>query len=236
MVIRLLPKTEIDKRKSEEQRQAINEGLKVAERVDTLREIAASEETALEKYRTETLRDIQSDVNARHHEKEALEREIQELHREKKELLIPLDARWKEVTRVGTQQVHKEDSLNEKEDILSSKEEELIQRERLTVIKEGKAEDLKKLASAMFLKSQEMKTSSKEEAAEIRNKAQAELSLVEIRQFEVSKRESDATIKESQIKEKEERIEKYEAGLAHREQTLRAGWRNLESTTKTLHL
>lgn len=236
MVVRLLPKSEIDRRKSEEQRTAIQEGLKVAERVDLLREMLASEETAFDKYRTDTLKAIQSEVNEKHQEKNVLEGEVVVLRRERKELLIPLDAKWDEVNRAQKICNEWQSDLDMKESELASKSTELINRERETLVKEGKAEDLSKLASATFTEARNILASAKEESADMRNKAQVELSYAELKQIDVRKRELDATIKEHTLTEKESRIDKYEADLAKREQVLRAGWKNLERTKNKLNL
>lgn len=234
MIVRLLPKSEIDKRKSEEQRMAIQEGLKVAERVDTLREIAATEEVAFEKYRTETLRDIQTEIQSKYDEKDLLVLEVERLRIEKKDLLEPLDAKWKEVNEVFQKNLEFNSSLQDRERGTTKKEEELSQRERNVQVTEGKAEDLKKLASAMFSEAKSLTARAKEESTEMRNLAQAELTLVEIKQKEINKKESVLNVKENNLNTQEKKIEKYEIDLAKREQVLRAGWKQLEKTKQKL--
>lgn len=233
-MIRLLPKSEIDKRKAEEQRLALQEGLKVAKRVDTLREIAASEEAAFEKYRTTSLKDIQSDIQLRFQEKEQLEADLVKMRSERNALLVPITHKWLEIEEVEGRLNTKEAALSKEEAYLIGEKIDLDQRVREAKAKEGRAEDLKTLASAMFSKAEKTVATAKEESANMRNRAQAELSLVELKDLEVSKREQGAIIKEAQIKERESRIEKYEADLAKREHTLRAGWKNLERTANKL--
>lgn len=73
MNVRLLPKHEIDSKRAEEQRQRIQEGMRIAERVDTLRETAASEEIAFEKFRTELMQTIQGEIAVKKLERDSLE-------------------------------------------------------------------------------------------------------------------------------------------------------------------
>lgn len=236
MTVRLLPKSEIDKRKSEEQRTAIQEGLKVAERVDLLRETLASEETAFENYRTDTLKNIQKDIQNKQEEKDVLETEIIQLRKERKELLIPLDFKWNEISELEIKLKEKASALDIVEAELAEKSVTLMARQRDVEINEDKAEDLKRFAGTMFTQAEAQVSKAREESATMRNKAQAELSLVELQQIEVKKKENDLSFRETSLKDKENRIEKYERDLAKREATLRAGWKNLERTKLKLNL
>lgn len=233
-MLRLLQKSEVDKRKAEEQRQAIQEGLKVAERVDSLREIHASEEVAFEKYRIETLGNIHQEIQEKFLKKTQLEIDVARLQQEKQALLIPLDAKWKEVTEQERIYASWEDDLNQKEILTTSKEVELKKREKDTAVKEKKAEDLKQLASALFSQATTVVATAKEESADMRNQAQAQLSRVEIQEVEVAEREVKNTLHEQLLVDKEQDLKKYAVDLSKREATLRAGWKNLERTAAKL--
>lgn len=234
MVVRLLPKSEIDKRKSEEQRTAMQEGLKVAERVDTLREIASSEEASFDKYRKDTLISIQEEIEPKRKELEQLTIEINGLRTEREKLLIPLDFKWYEVKKIEEYNKVKGQELSVLEGSLAEKSVMLEVRERDVVKSEDKSEDLKRLAGAMFTQAEAQVAKSREDSSSMLNKAQAELSLVELQKLDIAKRETNATAKEKNNKEKELKIEKYEIELAKREATLRAGWKNLENTINKL--
>ena len=54
-MIKLLSKSEIDKAKNADKAKEIAEGLKISRKVDSLRELMADEEKALEKFRSESL-------------------------------------------------------------------------------------------------------------------------------------------------------------------------------------
>ncbi len=60
---RLLTKREVDTARSTEQQQQVAEGKKLAARVDRLRELQATEEASLFKFRCETLKVIQGEID-----------------------------------------------------------------------------------------------------------------------------------------------------------------------------
>ena len=86
----------------------------------------------------------------------------------------------------------------------------------------------------MFSEAKSLTARAKEESTEMRNLAQAELTLVEIKQKEINKKESVLNVKENNLNTQEKKIEKYEIDLAKREQVLRAGWKQLEKTKQKL--
>lgn len=77
-------------RKAQEQKQSVDEGKKLAQRVDTLRELAAIEESSLEKFRSETLEQIHKETTEAATKRDALLGEVRELEAAKKEALQPL--------------------------------------------------------------------------------------------------------------------------------------------------
>jgi chromosome segregation ATPase len=72
MSIKLLPKSELANLKAKEKTREIQEGVKLATRVDGLRELYAKTETDLEKYRTATLARINEEITALNGKKEEL--------------------------------------------------------------------------------------------------------------------------------------------------------------------
>jgi len=64
--MRLLAKREVDQRKSVERARDIDEGMKLARQVDTLRETKAEEEASLARFRTESISKIHQILCVRH--------------------------------------------------------------------------------------------------------------------------------------------------------------------------
>jgi len=97
MAMKLLSKTEVIAVKAQERLVEVQEGLKVARKVDALREAAAKEETSLELFRSETLKKIHEEIKSVTDTRDALKEEVRQLEQDKKEALKPLDAAWQEV-------------------------------------------------------------------------------------------------------------------------------------------
>ncbi len=125
--MKLLPKSDILKLKQAEQKQAIDEGIKLAKRVDSLREVASIEEQKLEEFRTKTLREIQSEIEALTTTKGALEKEVSDLEERKRLALEPLDAEWKRLTDCEADLKRQTDEINAKLAELTTLEEQAKQ-------------------------------------------------------------------------------------------------------------
>lgn len=235
MVVRLLPKSEIDKRKAEQQRQEITEGLKVANRVDTLREIRASEETAFEKWKKDTISLIQSEINAKYSERDALAGEIMVLESERKSLQEPLDAEWtkvesskEEVNRLGG-------ILRKREFDLNQKEGDVLERERQIPVEEKRIETLNLRASQNLLKSESIASQTKKESEELIRGASLKLAEAEIRDKELTERERISIEQSNQLSEKETNLLKREQELRDGQRTLQDKYATLARTMNRLH-
>lgn len=88
----LLPKKEIDLLKSSEKKIEIDQGIRLARKIDLLRETAAQEEDNLRKFRDETLKVIKAEIDGLLRRKKIVEDEITLLENKKedikKELLL----------------------------------------------------------------------------------------------------------------------------------------------------
>lgn len=126
MAMKLLSKSEIDKAKAKDRQAEIAEGLKLAKRVDSLREVAAEEETALKKFREETLKAFADDSLKAAKKRDDLLEEVRILEQKRKDALVPLDAEWEEVKTKRKELDNKADVLAEWEEELKSKEKSLM--------------------------------------------------------------------------------------------------------------
>lgn len=199
MAVRLLPKSEIEKRKVAEAHVAMQEGLKVAERIDTLRETLASEETAFDSYRTTSLRDIQKEIDARFSLREELDADLAQKRRERATLMLPLTERWKEVDEMGARLEKKETLLDRKEITLDSIASDLQLREHNVLDKEERAENLAKLALSMHSKGEIEVENAKKVSADMRNQAQVALSSAELIEANAIDRENAVSVRETEV-------------------------------------
>jgi len=108
MAMRLLPKQEISVLQASKKRVEIDEGLKLARRIDSLREIAASEEASLASFRASTLKAIQVDIKKIENERNKVLNEVKSLRNELEESTKVLDIREEALIDYETQ-------LNERE-------------------------------------------------------------------------------------------------------------------------
>jgi len=95
--MKLLEKNEIIKIKSVEKEMEIREGIKLAKKVDSLRELSAKEQDNLIKFRNETVRKVTNEVNSVIQERDTLKNEVISLKEQRKELLKPLDEEWAKI-------------------------------------------------------------------------------------------------------------------------------------------
>ena len=72
MPIKLLTKQEINLRKANEKRLEIEEGRKLASRVDNLRELVAQEEASLASFRAKTVANIGAEIKKLEQEKQTV--------------------------------------------------------------------------------------------------------------------------------------------------------------------
>ena len=78
----LLERKQIDTLKADERKRDIDEGAKLAKKIDDLRRLASEEQTRLQKFRDESLKATRDEIDAVIREKENICREIESLRQE----------------------------------------------------------------------------------------------------------------------------------------------------------
>lgn len=89
--MKLLSKKEVDQSKASERARDVQEGLKLAKRVDALRETQAEEEASLARFREKTLAIIHEETTKAAEKRDILLKEVSGLEKRRKEALKPLD-------------------------------------------------------------------------------------------------------------------------------------------------
>lgn len=95
--MKLLSKTGIAQAKAVVQKQTIDEGVKIAKRIDRLREVEAAEAVSLAKFREKTLKQIHDDTQKALAERDEAREDVRKARAEAANNRLPLDAEWKEV-------------------------------------------------------------------------------------------------------------------------------------------
>ena len=111
--MKLMSKKEVKTATAQNRKIEIDEGHKLAKQVTGIRETKAQEEASLEKFRSETVKNIQEELEPMQRELEDVKKEVVEAKKTRDELLVPLDAEWDEVKRA------REEAEDEREDALA---------------------------------------------------------------------------------------------------------------------
>jgi len=219
--MRLLKKNEIFAKKAAEKTREVAEGLKLARKVDTLRELAAQEETNLTKFRTETVKQIHADITKESQKRDALKTEVKELESKRKALCEPLTKETHELEKKRREYEVARDTANVA--IITA------QRERRDVEK-AVAEATKVLARAATrdeASKDALKDSltAKKEAESARNSARdiekKALELKTVVEKDLKRRDVECATKERELEMWQDTLEKEGAELAKE-------WKKLE--------
>jgi len=203
MVIRLLQKSEVQKAKALERQKEIEEGKKLATRVDKLRELSADEERNLRESRDKAISAIRIAINPLIEQKEDVERQITTRREELATLMRPIDDRWVEINQAQKLLDDWEEDLEKRDG-----ENELVKSKNLDIAtklskREKNLEHNEAVFKEMLAEAVHMSEQAKEILADARNEAQAHISASELiktqlreREEKIAARERDAVLKE----------------------------------------
>lgn len=120
--MRLLKKSEVSIAKAAEKKREIDEGLKLARRIDGLRETWAEEDAAFQKFRSETIAKIHDDITKEQEKLGPLKKEVKELEESKAEALKPLTEEKAALKRERAELDRQREEADERESLLRDKE------------------------------------------------------------------------------------------------------------------
>lgn len=221
---KLLDKKLVSAELATERKQQIDQGLRLAQKVDVLRETSQLEEQNLEKFRSETIRHIQEEIDAKVKERDSLERGNIALREERIVLSAPIDlteARDKvredrlDLDRRNEQLVTEEISLIAREATIVSNEKRLLKQEENISRRD-------ELSERTLIEAE----SKHETASETLDTA---IKFSQKRNFESTERENAVSIRENDIDyytneldKHEKKLNALESDLVNREQKLRS--------------
>lgn len=232
MPIRLLQKKEIDVIKAKERKIEIDEGVKLAKRIDSLREIQAEEEASLYKFRCETVSKIGKEITEKSFERDTLIHEISQLKDKRVALEKPLTAEWKSLEKEKESFAGEKKEFDKQKDLLSQKDKEVSQRIKETVDEFQRAEEKEERANKFLVEADDIKKtaeeifiSNKKERQEIK-KAKRDIEKdFEIRNGRCTERGTKLITWEKDLTEKE-------TDLANREYVLTDKYKTFERAQK----
>jgi uncharacterized protein (DUF3084 family) len=195
--MKILPrKIDIDRAKSNERKQQIDEGVALALKVDQLRQLKPQLEKNLEEWRLNTTKVIQEEIDVFINQRDIAEQEAIEARKKRDALREPLDDEWAIV-------------LEEKEKIKESRNDIFLDRERISA-EEGKIETKKqelKARDTELKKAEQELENQKLEVEKLKEKVIEEMSLAK------EERETNNQILEKKIAEANSRIEEYKVAF-----------------------
>ncbi|MDE2232906.1 MAG: hypothetical protein KGJ90_02125 [Patescibacteria group bacterium] len=218
----LLPRSNIDSKKAEERRQTLQEGHRLAEYLDSLREMKANEEKAFEEYRKGVTNDVQDEISSLHRQKEALEEEMKQKKAawaaQLQEMYGPLDKQWMRYVKEEKARIEKE--LAEQQLIRSDLEEkrkintllhDSLQKERedVRILSSKASEELGK-ASQAKKEGERLRKDAKKEAERILVLAKEKDEETEKRAYSVAMQEESLAVRQAELKKFSDSIEERE--------------------------
>ncbi len=215
MSMKLLSKSEVAKAQADAKKREIDEGLKLARKVDNLREIKSQEEASLEKFRKERVAAINLELSELETKKETLIGENRQLERERKELLKPLDVEWENIHKGNAALAKREDAVSSREALVSEKEVKVQEKTQKTskllsdaILKDERTAELLKDADKASKEAHTTLKNAREiEAKALSLKKEVENELAE-RDRAMAVRERDFGFRNSSLEKRESDLEK----------------------------
>lgn len=237
--MRLLQKSAVSQAKAVDRQREIDEGVKLAKRVDSLRQLSASEEKNLLNFRDKTMAAVRAEIAPLHQEKSVLLQDIESLKAQKKLLLQPLDEKWEEVNKAQKICDDWEQELTAREDIAAHKEDNihmfkasLEERANKILEKEKLVQEIVDTATKMIADAKVVLTNAHNDAQSIKIQAETVATMLTERENTVAMRERDVqSAKESNTKVRRANIERQKQ-LIDREATLERGFAELKRKQK----
>ena len=233
--MKLLSKTEVITGKAKDRRLEVNEGVKLATKVDALRKLAADEQANLIKFRNETLKKVREDLDAAMDERDAIHLEVQGLKQQRIHLQEPLDKEWHKVKEERKELTNETIRLIDKSDQLDRHEEELLIKAREIEIDKERVVEIKQLASQALSEANETKRraedilqNSIQKNNEVNIDCEVRLKNITQEESKLKFREVDLNSKEANLKLDEENIIRIKAQLEDQRQTLERAMKRIK--------
>lgn len=230
--MKLLDKDEIVQKKNLERKFEIDEGVKLASTIDTLRDTKAKEEKTLKVFRDASFTQIKKDLAVLGEQKVFLTEENRSLQEQNRILRIPLDDEWKTLKeeKQKLEESKKEHSSNiseflEQSRALDKREKDLESEEE--DMNEERAETRRLLEGAVETSGQ-----AKFVLAEATKTAEAIITKAEVREKEVISRELTVSARERDIISSKELLDSRKVSLDIRERKINDKYEQLLRTTK----
>lgn len=220
---RLLDKRVINAEQAAQQRQKIVEGISLAKKVDAVRESLGEEQTRLDKFRAETTKRIQQEIDARINERNELIKGNERLKEERIRLQAPLDLKeeWDRVRATRSEnETWTSKLINQQVDILAREADsqtlssDLYKRDTILKSKEI-------LTERTLLGAESKYESASKYLDEAQSKASETLRRASSKERDVLIREEELEVWNQSLKLLKSQLDAHEIDLSNREEALK---------------
>lgn len=219
-MIRLLSKSDVQIHKARERQQSVDEGLKIAHRVDSLRKVAANEEASLEKFRSMTLQNIQTETATKISERDALLVEVHNLEAQKQEALKPLTDELNRITEGKRELENRSDYLSKWEDDVVAKRKMLDKKQKDLDVLEKRVDGTRITANQELAEANEKNVGAEKALRDATKIFDTTSRQCFEREQAVSKRESEVGAREFTLLNQHKALEAKEKELSDRERAI----------------
>lgn len=236
MAMRLLQKKDIKTAFDENRLREIEEGQKLAKQIAGIRRTKAEEETSLERFRSETLKQIKTELSPLQKELEEVTKQIEEAKKTRDELLKPLHAEWEEVRKVKKevemQLEHATKASKMAQDASNQARAELVKAERTNarlLTLEEVAKDARNSAILLEREARELRESAAFTKETINEHESKVIALIAEEHRKLAVREQTLNINEQGLIVDRAIIEKERIQLADERQTLKRAFNRINN-------
>lgn len=227
MPMRLLSKSDIVRAKSVARKLDIDEGAKLARRIDNLREVAASEEESLTRFRRETIANIHAETSQATQRLNSLKSEVATLEERRKELLRPLTKEWNELRKERKEVTRREDDAQARLIQVQDKEKQIKKAVQQVSNTLARARTTEERMVDKLMEADRYNKDSKTALSNAKKEEEKALKLQEQMTKELARRDMA-------MAEIERRLDYKEEKLKERENKLVLGWIKLNDRRATL--
>jgi hypothetical protein len=227
MALRLLPKSEIASLKAKEQSRQIEEGVKVAKRVDALRETYAKTEQELEAYRIATLGAIGDEIRVLGDKKEKLSGELHDMQQKYDSLMPDISIKRNELRQFEKSLKGWEQKLEKREESAALAEIDVAEAKKKTEMLLISQEDNERISRNLLLDAENKKKEAQttlDTAKKVRERAYIDHenmdAVLKLREFTIKTKEQDISKKELELMNKERGLDKEKIKVADMRETL----------------
>lgn len=233
-MMQLMPKRMVAATLATQRKEEIDRGVKLAEKVDAVRDTLAQEEKRLSEFRALSIAQVQVEIDSKLREKNAVEREILVRREELKKLREPLDAEWATVQGIQETVKWQKQELYEKQSALDYGLRLNIQRERMNNDETTRINTLKAATEHDLAMAKEARDDAVRDLMNARSQASKIVADAKEREEAVEIREESVEIKDEWIKQQEKKLAKRDKDQNDREKLINDKYKTLLRTQARL--